>query len=56
MTKHLAGKQYWPDDEVLSLVEDFKEDQDESFYMTGIQALRHRWKKCVDHKGDYIEI
>ena len=25
----------------------FSEDQDESFYTTGIQALQHRWKKCV---------
>ena len=31
------------------------EDQDESFYTPGIQALLHRWKKCVDHTGDYVE-
>ena len=30
--KQLAGRQYWPDDEVISAVEDFFEDQDESFY------------------------
>ena len=29
--KHLAGKQYQTDDEVISAVEDFFEDQDESF-------------------------
>ena len=49
MKKHLAGKQYWTDDEVISAVEDFFKDQDESYYTTGIQALQHQWKKCVDH-------
>ena len=39
--KHLAGKQYRTDDEAISAaaVEDFFEDQNESFYATGIQAL-----------------
>ena len=55
MKKHLAGKQYWTDDEVLSAVEDFFEDQDESFYTTGIQDLQFRWKKSVDCRGDYVE-
>ena len=45
MKKHLAGKEYRTEDELISAVEDFFKDQDESFYTTGIQ---HRWKKCVD--------
>ena len=43
--KHLAGKQYRTNDEVISAVEDFFEDQDESFHTTGIHALQHRWEK-----------
>ena len=39
--KHLAGKQYRTDDEVISAVEDFFEDQDESFFTTGIQVLQN---------------
>ena len=35
---NLAWKQYWTDDEVISAVEGFFEDQDESFYTTGIKA------------------
>ena len=42
-------------DEVISAVEDFFEDQEKSFYTTGIQALQHQWKKCVDRMGDYVE-
>ena len=34
-------------DEVISTADDF--------LTKGIQALQHRWKKCVDHKGDYVE-
>ena len=37
---HLAGKQYRPDDEVISAVENFFEDQDESFSTTGIAATQ----------------
>ncbi|XP_030588657.1 histone-lysine N-methyltransferase SETMAR-like [Archocentrus centrarchus] len=55
MKKHLSGKQYRTDDEVLSAVEDFFEGQVESFYTTGIQVLQHRWKKCVDRRGDFVE-
>ena len=54
LEKHLAGKQYRTDDEVISAVKDFFEDQDESFDTTGIQAMQHQWKKCVDCKGDYV--
>jgi len=26
-----------------------------TFLKTGIQTLKHHWKKCVDLKGDYVE-
>ena len=55
LKKHLAGKRYESDDDVISTVEDFFEGQEENFYATGIRALQHRWKKCVDHRGDYVE-
>ena len=46
--KHLTEKQYRIDDQVISAVEDFFEDKNDGFYTTGIQALQHRRKKCVD--------
>ena len=55
MKKHLAGKQYRTDDEVISAVEEFFDNQQEKFYLEGIQALQHRWTKCVNLKGDYVE-
>ena len=55
LKKHLAGKRYESDDDVIFAVEDFFEGQEENFYATGIQALQQRWKKCVDRRGDYVE-
>ena len=55
MKKHLAGQHYRSDEEVIAAVEEFLRDQDETFYTTGIQGLQHRWRKCVDRKGDYVE-
>ena len=55
MKKHLAGKQYQTNDEVISAVEGFFKDQDKSFYTTGIQMLQNWWKQCVDCRGDYVE-
>ena len=55
LKKHLAGKRYKSDDDVISAVEDFFEGQEENFYATGIRVLQHRWKKCVDRRGDYVE-
>ena len=41
MKEHFAGKQYRTDDDVISAVDDFFQDQDKSFYTTGIQALQN---------------
>ena len=46
---------YQTNDEVIYAVENSFEDQDERFYTPGIQVLQHRWKKCVDRWGDYVE-
>ena len=55
MKKHLAGNRYWTDDEIISAVENFFGDQDESFYANGIKAQQHCWKKCVELRGEYVE-
>lgn len=55
MKKHLAGKQYQSDDGVISAADDFFDQQDESFFTNGIQALQCWWKKYVYCKEDYIE-
>ena len=55
LKKHLAGKRYESNDDVISAVEDFFEGQEENFYATGIRALQHSWKKSVDRREDYVK-
>ena len=55
MKKHLAGKWYQTDYDVISAAEDFFESEQENFYTSGIQALQHRWNKRVDRREDYVE-
>jgi len=46
MKKILSRKRYQSDDEVTSAVEDYFEGQKETVLKTGIQMLKHHWKKC----------
>ncbi|MCU7903102.1 MAG: transposase [Candidatus Thiodiazotropha sp. (ex Lucinoma aequizonata)] len=55
MKKELAGKHYANDNDVISAVEEFLDLQEDTFFASGIQALQHRWQKCVDLQGDYVE-
>lgn len=48
--KQMSGKQYRSDDDVISTVDLF-DQQNESFFTNEIEALHDRWKKCVDCKG-----
>ncbi|CAK9816435.1 Mariner Mos1 transposase [Anthophora plagiata] len=29
--------------------------EDKSYYMKGIAKLEHRWTKCIELEGDYVE-
>ena len=55
MKKHLTERHYRSDEEVIAAREEFFKDKDEGFYTAGIQGLQHRWRKCVDRKGDFVE-
>ena len=55
MKKELSGQHFVTDNDVADAVEVYLEDQDSSFYEEGIRTLHHRWNKCVNLKGDYVE-
>lgn len=55
LKKWLGGQKFSTDSEVIDAVNSYFEDLDVSTYKTGIAALKHRWSKCVELKGDYIE-
>ena len=55
LKSHLRGRIFPDNDAVIAAVERFLGDQDEEFYKTGITKLEHRWSKCIEVKGDYVE-
>lgn len=55
MKKHLRGRVFSSDDEVISAVKVVLEGFDNNFFLTGLQMLEKRWNKCVAVEGDYIE-
>ncbi|UYV79714.1 hypothetical protein LAZ67_18000389 [Cordylochernes scorpioides] len=55
LKKSLSGIHFRSDEEVIDAVTSFFESLETSFFLEGIKALEHRWKKCIDLKGDYVE-
>lgn len=55
LKKNLSGKKFQTDDEVKSAVNEFFDCMDKSFFFNGIKSLQHRWTKCVELRGDYVE-
>lgn len=55
LKKHLRGKKFEDDSEVMAAVEGFFEGQDDDFFSKGILGLEKRWTKCIELLGDYVE-
>lgn len=51
----LAGKKFASNSEVISETNAYFAELDKSYFMEGIKKLEHRWAKCIDLKGDYVE-
>ncbi|KAK7601555.1 hypothetical protein V9T40_008996 [Parthenolecanium corni] len=51
----LGGEQFQNDDDVENFVREWLDSQSHSFYERGMRMLPHRWRKCVDIRGDYLE-
>ena len=48
--------QHFPDNEaVITAVKKWLKCAGDDFYRRGIQGLLHRWKKCIQNGGDYVE-
>ena len=55
LKKYLRGNKYGDYDEVMSAVNDWLDEQPKELCSKGIQALVHRWKKCLAVARDYVE-
>jgi hypothetical protein len=55
LKKWLGGKRFANNEEVQSAVDGYFAELDYSHYKQGIEAIEHRWEKCIELKGDYVE-
>ena len=55
LKKWLSGQKCSNNEEVMSTVNGFFEEQESSYYKKGIELIEHRWEKCIDLKGDSVE-
>ena len=51
----ISGTHFQSDDDVIHAVDDFLNGQEKDFFKSGIEALKHRWQKCIDTEGDCVE-
>ena len=55
LKKWLGGKRFASNDEVEAAVDGYFDELDKSHYKQGVEAIEHRWAKCIELKGDYVE-
>ena len=55
MKKHIKGKRFDTDDDVLEAAEDWLMSENRVFYSQGLLKVIDRWQKCVNLRGGYIE-
>jgi histone-lysine N-methyltransferase SETMAR len=55
LKKWLGGKRFADNEAVESAVHGYFEELDGSYYKQGIEATEHRWEKCIELQGDYVE-
>ena len=50
--KQLKGRHFSPDAEVIAAVETWLDGQPSIFFLSGLQKLQQRAKKCVELRGE----
>lgn len=55
LKKSLAGKRYGSNEEVIAATETYFEEFSKTYYTEGLKKLEHRWEKCIELQGDYVE-
>ena len=55
LKSHLAGQSFLTDEDLIEAVHMLLRSLDVTFFREGMFSLLHRWQKCIDRNGDYIE-
>ena len=53
--KWLGGQRFSKNGEVESAVNDYSEELNGSHYKQCFEAIKHRWEKCIELTGDYVQ-
>lgn len=51
----LGGQRFSSYKEVITSIEIYFAEQDINYYLNGLKEWKHRWEKCIDLKGEYVE-
>ena len=51
----LGGQRFSSNEEAIAAVDEYFSELPQSHFKDGILALEHRWTKCVELRGDYVE-
>ena len=51
----LVGKRFSSNEEVIAASNEHFEEFDKNYFSEGIKKLEHRYNKCIELKGDYVE-
>lgn len=55
LKRELKGKRFSSNEEVQAAVTEYFESKDSNWFFHGIEALKKRYEKCIQVRGDYIE-
>ena len=55
LKKQLKGRHFSSDAEVIAAVESWLNGQLSEFFLSGLQKLEQRAKKCIELHGEYVE-
>lgn len=55
LKKSLAGKRFGSNEEVIAATEAYFAALEKIYFLDGLKKLEHRWAKCIDREGDYVE-
>ena len=55
LKKSLTGQKFESNEEVIAATETYFANLEKTYFSDGLKKLEHRWVKCIELKGDYVE-
>ena len=55
LKKQLKGRHFSSDEEVIAAAEIWLDGQTSEFFLSGLQKLEQRTRRCIELRGEYVE-